>query len=142
MAEVNVNWVQHKTFVGTDSTNHSVVISSKDDGVGMKPSELLLVALGSCTAYDVVNILEKKRANLRHVQVAVSGEQGETAPWAFQKIHIHYTVSGSNLRAEDVAKAIELSERKYCSVSATLRTSVDISYDFEIVEVACAEAQV
>ncbi len=141
MAEVNINWVQQKTFVGTDSTNHSVVISSKDDGVGMKPSDLLLVALGSCTAYDVVNILEKKRANLHHVRVAVTGEQGERAPWAFHKIHIHYTVSGTHLRSEVVAKAIELSERKYCSVSATLRSSVDISYDFEIVEVACNEEQ-
>ncbi|MCC6612133.1 MAG: OsmC family protein [Anaerolineae bacterium] len=142
MAEVNVNWVQQKTFVGTDSTNHSVVISSKDDGVGMKPSELVLVALGSCTAYDVVNILEKKRANLQHVRVTVSGEQAETAPWAFLKMHIHYVVTGSNLRDEDVAKAIELSESKYCSVAATLRQSVDITYDFEIVETALSPAAV
>ncbi|MBE0690203.1 MAG: OsmC family protein [Anaerolineae bacterium] len=142
MTEVNINWLHQKTFVGTDSTNHSVVISSKDDGVGMKPSDLLLVALGSCTAYDVVNILEKKRANVNHVRVTVCGEQGESAPWAFHKIHIHYTVSGTDVRTEDVAKAIELSERKYCSVSATLKSSVDISYDFEIIEVACPEAQV
>ncbi len=134
MAEINVDWLQQKTFVGTDSTKHSVVVSSKDDGVGMRPAELLLVALGSCTAYDVVNILEKKRANLHHVRVTVNGEQGETAPWAFHKIHIHYTVAGRNLRPEDVSKAIELSESKYCSVSATLRPSVDLSYDFEIVE--------
>lgn len=136
MAEVNVNWLQQKTFVGTDSTNHSVVISSKDDGIGMKPSDLLLVSLGSCTAYDVVGILEKKRANVQHVRVTVSGEQGETAPWAFHTIHIHYTVSGVDLRTEDVAKAIQLSEEKYCAVAATLRQSVDITYDFEIVETA------
>lgn len=136
MAQVNVTWVQSKTFLGTDSTNHSVVMSSVDDGVGMKPSELLLVALGGCTAYDVVGILEKKRANLQDVQVSVTGEQAKEAPWSFQRIHIHYFVSGTNLRDQDVARAIELSERKYCSVSATLRPQVEITTDYEIREVA------
>jgi putative redox protein len=136
MAQVNVTWVQNKTFLGTDSTNHSVVMSSVDDGVGMKPSELLLVALGGCTAYDIVGILEKKRANLQSVQVSVTGEQANEAPWSFQRIHIHYSVSGTNLRDQDVARAIELSERKYCSVSATLRPQVEITTDYEIREAA------
>jgi putative redox protein len=134
MANVNVTWVQNKTFIGTDSTNHSLVISSADDGIGNKPSELLLLALGSCTAYDVVNILEKKRLNLNGVKVTVSGEQQPEPPWPFTRIHIHYAVSGANLKPDDVRKAIELSEEKYCSVSATLKQSVAITWDFECLE--------
>lgn len=141
MAQVNVTWVQGKTFVGTDSTKHSVVISSVDDGVGIKPSELLLLALGSCTAYDVVNILEKRRAQVADVRVTVSGEQAAEAPWPFRKIHVHYAVSGSNLKPEMVEKAIKLSEEKYCSVSATLRQSVDITYDFEVLDDAQATVE-
>ncbi|HEX2907102.1 MAG TPA: OsmC family protein, partial [Phototrophicaceae bacterium] len=112
MGQVNVTWVQNKTFVGTDSTKHSVVISSIDDGVGIKPSELLLLALGSCTAYDVVNILEKRRAQVTDVRVTVSGEQQEEPPWPFRQIHVHYAVSGFDLKPEDVEKAIKLSEEK------------------------------
>ncbi len=136
MGTIHVTWVQGKTFIGTDSTNHSVVISAPADGVGMKPSDLLLVALGSCTAYDVVNILEKKRAHITGVQVSAAGEQLPEAPWTFTKIHLHYVVTGAGLKPEDVAKAIELSEEKYCSVSATLKATVDITYDFEIQEAA------
>ncbi|MBI5671057.1 MAG: OsmC family protein [Chloroflexi bacterium] len=132
MAQAHVTWVQGKTFVGTDSTKHSVVISSVDDGVGIKPSELLLLALGSCTAYDVVNILEKRRAQITDVRVTVTGEQETEPPWPFRKIHLHYAVSGSNLKRDDVEKAIRLSEEKYCSVSATLRQSVEITYDFDV----------
>ncbi|NWG16029.1 MAG: OsmC family protein [Chloroflexi bacterium] len=140
MAQVNITWVQGKTFVGTDSTQHSVVISSPADGVGIKPSELLLLAVGSCTAYDVVNILEKRRAHLTAVRVTVTSEQDTEAPWTFRKIHIHYAVGGFDLKPEDVEKAIQLSEEKYCSVSATLRATVEITTGFEILEAAPTEA--
>ena len=132
MGKVNITWVQGKQFIGTDSTNHSVVISSADEGVGMKPSELLLVALGSCTAYDVVNILTKKRFRLHDVKITVDGEQDDNPPWVFKKIHIHYCVAGVDIKAEDVEKAIKLSKEKYCSVSATLAAAADITFDFEV----------
>jgi putative redox protein len=70
------------------------------------------------------------------MQVAVSGEQDENPPWTFRKLHIHYQVSGVNLKPEDVEKAIQLSEEKYCSVSATLRQAAEITYDVKIIE-AC-----
>lgn len=136
MPETTVTWVQGKQFIATDSTKHSVVISSPDEGIGMKPSELVLAALGSCTAYDVVNILEKKRVKLHHVEVKVTAEQEPEPPWTFRKFHLHYVVSGEGLRHEDVNKAIELSETKYCSVSNTLKYAAEITYDFEIQEVS------
>lgn len=134
MTQVSVTWVNNFTFVGTDSTNHSVVISSPKDNIGMKPSELLLVALGSCTAYDIVSILTKKRRKITGVSVTVNGQQEEEAPWSFNKIHVHYVITGHNVPPADVEKAIELSEEKYCSVSATVKKAAEITYDFEVVE--------
>jgi putative redox protein len=130
----HVKWVESRQFVGIDSTNHSVVMSSPDDGIGMKPSELLLVSLGGCTAYDVVSILEKKRQKLTGLEVAVTGEQDEESPWPFRKIHLHYTLRGKGLKEKAVQDAIELSEEKYCSVAATVRGVAEIDYEYTIVE--------
>lgn len=135
MGQVQVTWLQNFQFVGTDSTKHSVVISGSgpDDGIGMKPSELLLVSLGSCTGYDVVNILSKKRQPLSGLRISVDGEQAADPPWPFRTIHIHYELSGSNLDSQAVEQAIRLSEEKYCCVSATLSQAATITYDFTIV---------
>lgn len=138
MTQVTVTWLQNLQFVGTDSTKHSVVLSGTgpEDGVGMKPSELLLISLGACTAYDVVNILRKKREKLQDVRLIVDGEQDTEAPWAFRKIHLRYEVSGRGLAPEAVEQAIKLSEEKYCSVAATLRAGVEITFDYEIIDTA------
>lgn len=133
MALTTVRWIGDKKFVGTDSTNHSVVLSTPDDGIGMKPSELLLVALAACTAVDVVDILQKKRETLTRLEIQASGEQDSDPPWAFRKIHLKYILGGKNLQEKSVAQAIELSEEKYCSVSATLRGVAKITTEFEIV---------
>lgn len=133
MATSSVKWIGGKTFVGIDSTSHSVVLSSPADGVGMKPSELLLVALASCSAVDVVEILNKKRMPLSHFEISVTGEQDADPPWTFRKIHMHYSLSGKNLNEKSVAQAIELSEEKYCSVAATIRATAEITTDFEFV---------
>jgi putative redox protein len=135
MAEAQVTWLQDFQFVGTDSTNHSVVMSKPgEDSIGMKPSELLLVALAGCTSVDVVNILQKKRLKLAGLRVKVSGEQAPLPPWAFEKIHIHYEIAGTDISEKDVERAISLSEEKYCSVSATLEAKAKITWDYEIVD--------
>jgi putative redox protein len=135
MAEAQVTWIQDFQFVGSDSTNHSVIMSKPgEDSIGMKPSELLLVALAGCTSVDVVNILRKKRLNLRGLRVHVRGEQAPLPPWAFEKFHIHFEVTGKDISEKDVERAITLSEEKYCSVSATLKAKAKITWDYEIVE--------
>lgn len=141
MGQVTVTWLQNQQFVGTDSSKHSVVMSGMgpDDGVGMKPAELLLVALAGCTGYDVVSILRKKRQQLIDVQVLVNGEQDEDPPWAFNKLHVHYKVSGVGIKPATVEQAIKLSEEKYCSVSATLSKAATITYDFEVIDVTLAQ---
>lgn len=135
MAEATVTWVREFEFVGTDSTNHSVVLSKPgESSVGMKPSELLLVALASCTGFDVVNILRKKRLQLLAFRVTAEGEQAATPPWAFEKIHLHYEITAADIAAKDVERAISLSEERYCSVSASLKPQVQITSDYQILK--------
>lgn len=132
MAKATVRWLTGKQFIGIDSTQHSVVLSTPDEGIGMKPSEMLLVALASCTAVDVVEILAKKRQELTGLEIGVSAEQDSEPPWTFRKIHLTYKLTGKNLTEKAVAQAIELSEEKYCSVAATIRPTAEITYSYEI----------
>ena len=129
---VTVKWLDGRTFIGVDSTGHSAVLSSPADGVGMKPSDLLLVALAGCTAYDVVEILSKKRQKLEGLTIEVSGEQQSEAPWTFRKVHTIYRLKG-DLDEKAVTQAIELSEGKYCSVAATIRDAAELTWEFEII---------
>lgn len=134
MASAKVKWVGSKTFVGIDSTNHSVVLSTKDDGVGVKPSEMLLVALAACSSVDVVEIIQKKRHVLTGLEVTAIGEQDPEPPWTYRKVHLHYKLTGKGITAKDAESAIRLSEEKYCSVAATIKGKAEIITDFEIVE--------
>jgi putative redox protein len=134
MAKASVTWFGGKKFVGTDSTNHSVVLSTPDEGIGMKPSDMMLVALASCTSVDVVEILKKKRLDLRGLEVGVTAEQDAEPPWTFRKIHLTYTISGEGVKPKDAEQAIQLSQEKYCSVAATLRGVAEITWEYRIVE--------
>ena len=134
-ANTTLRWVpEGKRFVSTDSTGHSVVMSTTKEGIGMKPSELILSALAGCSSVDVVDILAKKRTPLSHLEVNVTAEQDIDPPWTFRKIHMKFIVKGEGLTEKNVAQAIELSEQKYCSVAATLRGVAEISTSFEILE--------
>jgi putative redox protein len=134
MGTATVKWIGGKQFVGIDSTHHSVVLSTPDEGIGIKPSELLLIAVASCSAVDVVEILQKKRMPLTQLEISASGEQDQDPPWTFRKIHIHYRIGGKNLTEKAVSQAIQLSEEKYCSVAATIRATAQITTEFEILE--------
>jgi putative redox protein len=133
MATASIRWAGGQTYIGTDSTKHSVVISTPGDGIGMKPSDLLLVALCSCSAVDVVEILEKKRLKLTGLEICASAEQEKEAPWTFRKIHLIYKLIGKGLNDKAVEQAIFLSEDKYCSVAATVRGEAEITSSYEIV---------
>ena len=135
MASASVRWAGGQTYVGTDSTHHSVVLSTPAEGVGMKPSELLLVALCACTAVDVVEILQKKRVILAGLDISASAEQDQDPPWTFRKIHLAYKLTGKGLTEKAVEQAITLSEEKYCSVAATLRATTEITFSYEIIPV-------
>lgn len=134
MSSAVVRWVTGKRFIGTDSTNHSVVLSTNDEGIGMKPSDLLLVGLSSCTAVDVVDILKKKRIELTKLEIQTSGEQEVDPPWTFRKIHLKYILAGKGLTAKDAEQTIQLSQDKYCSVAATVRGKAEITWEYQIEE--------
>jgi len=135
MSVVELNWTRGLQFVGTDSTQHSIVLSADEENrTGVKPSDLLLLALGGCSAVDVVEILRKKRQALTGLAIRVTGEQDPDPPWAFRRIQVEYQVRGRGLSPQAVNQAVALSEEKYCSVRATLAGKVEISRDVRIVE--------
>lgn len=129
-SNAQVKWLDKLEFVGTDSTKHSLVMSSQDEGnaTGLKPSELLLLAVAGCTAVDVVTIMRKKRQAMTGLEINVRGEQDENPPWTFRHIHLEYVVRGKGLSEKGLAQAIQLSEEKYCSVRNSLTCEVTSSY--------------
>jgi putative redox protein len=130
-----MQWLPNsKTFISTDSTGHSVVMSTTSEDKGMKPSELILSALAGCASVDVVDILGKKRTPLSSLEVQLSAEQDADPPWTFRKIYMHFILKGEKLNPKNVQQAIELSEHKYCSVASTLRGKAEIITSFEILD--------
>jgi putative redox protein len=133
MPITTVRWVTGKQFVGTDSRNQSVVLSADDPARGVSPSQMLLVGLSACTAYDVLDIMTKKRQPLTMLEITANGEQDPRPPRAYRRIHLKYRVSGNNLTPQALTQAIRLSQEKYCSVAATVRGVSEITTEFEIV---------
>ena len=129
----SVRWVTDRHFIGTDSDGHSVVLSGQKQAIGVKPSQMLLVALASCSSVDVVEIMEKKRKPLSMLEVTATGEQEPEPPWPYRRIHLKYRISGKDLTEKAVEQAITLSQEKYCSVAATIRGVAEITTEYEIV---------
>ena len=135
MGTVMLRWIESKLMVGSDSNGHSVVIGRSPDDhdvwTGIKPSDLLLLAAASCSAYDVVEILTKQREPLQDLKVSCRGDQQSEPPYTFTQIHLHYVINGK-VDPVKLERAIDLAENKYCSVMSTLRPGVPISSDYEI----------
>ncbi len=132
MQTARVQWVGKERFVAQSPSGHLVALDSDRSSNGAPgPMELLLVALGACTATDVVAILSKKRQKLDSLEVEVSGERATESPMAWVKLEIVYKLRGI-LDEKAVEHAIQLSEEKYCSVAAMLRKTAPITYRYEI----------
>ncbi len=130
--ETTVRWISENHFVGIDSGRHAVVLSGQADAIGAKPSELLLIALASCSAVDVVEILRKKRIGLTFLEVLTRAERDPEPPWPWRRIHLVYRLAGRGLTAKAVEQAISLSQEKYCSVAATVRGVAELSWGYEL----------
>lgn len=122
-------------FEGLDAWGHASAIGGDEAGDGAKPSDLLPLSLAACTAHDVVVILRKQRQDLRGIEVAIETIQDRDPPWTFRRISLRFTITG-RVDPERARKAIELTERKYCSVHATLRPVVELATTFEVIEPA------
>ena len=120
-------------FVGISPSGHAITLDTDHDrSSAPSPVEMLLIALGSCTAVDVISILEKKRQRITNYRNEVSGERRDDFPRSFTRMHVHHIITGKDVDPAAVEKAIELSEEKYCSVAATFRPTVQISSTFEL----------
>ena len=132
MQTARVQWVGKERFVAQAPSGHMVALDSdRSSNVAPGPMELLLVALGACTATDVVAILAKKRQKLDALEVEVSGERAAQPPTVWVKLEIVYKLRG-HLDEEAVKHTIQLSEEKYCSVAAMLRKTAPITFRYEI----------
>lgn len=137
MAKAKIKWVEGFQFLATTESGHSIVLdSSKDIGgsdTGPRPMEILLVSLIGCTAFDVAYILKKMRESFTSLEVSVEGKRKGNHPRVYREIEIFYEVKGKNLKESNVKKAIELSLKKFCSVSAMLKKTAKISYSYRVV---------
>ena len=135
--QATVKWVDGVMFVGETGSGHAVVMDGPPDhggrNIGMRPMEMLLLGLGGCSSFDVVQILQKGRNDLASSQVHITAERVDAVPSVFSKIHLHFIVSGKDLKASAVERAVNLSAEKYCSASIMLgKAGVEITHDFEM----------
>lgn len=136
--KAQVKWIDSVSFVGESDSGHAVVMDGAPESggrnIGMRPMELLLIGMGGCSSFDVVTILKKARQPITDCVAEITAERAETVPKVFTKIHVHYVVTGRNLAANQVKRAINLSIEKYCSASLMLGKTAEITHDFEVRE--------
>lgn len=136
--KAEVKWLGGRAFEGTPDSGHRVIMDSSPafggEDRGVRPMELLLLGMGGCTSIDVMNILEKSRQDVSGCVAEISADRADQDPKVFVRIHVHFKVTGRNVEAKRVERAIELSAEKYCSASIMLGKTAEITHDFEIIE--------
>jgi putative redox protein len=123
----------HRQFIATSGTGHHLLLDDAVGNTGAKPIELVAVALAGCTAFDVINILRKKRQEVTGYEVKVEADQASGPPQVFTQVRIHHIVTGVDVLEQSVEEAIRLSEEKYCSVGAMVKQTAELHTTFEIV---------
>lgn len=130
-----IRYAGDELFIGITPSGHAQTLETNSARASAAtPMELLLLALGSCTAVDVISILKKKRERVTDYRVEVRGERRTEHPRAYTRLEVRHIVRGRNISEKAVVQAIELSETKYCSVAATLRPAAEIVSSYEIIE--------
>lgn len=137
--KARVKWVEGMTMLGESGSGHALVMDGPLEfggrNLGIRPMELLLLGMGGCTQFDALLILRKARQQVTACVVELEAERAAEDPKVFTRIHAHFIVSGRNLKAQQVERAIRLSAQKYCSASIMLGATAEISHDFEIRDV-------
>jgi putative redox protein len=136
--DCTVRWTSGMTFLAETGSGHVVAMDGAPEGGGRnlapRPMEVVLAGTGGCTAYDVVVILKKSGQDVTGCEVKLSAERAATDPKVFTRIHMHFALRGRNLKRNLVEHAVRLSHEKYCSATAMLIKTAEITKDFEIVE--------
>lgn len=134
--KARIKWVEGSTFVAESGSGHALVIDGPPEhggrNLGARPMETVLMGLGACSAFDVVSILAKARQQVSSCHVELDAERADAVPAVFTRIHLHYVIRGRAVKPAAVARAVELSVDKYCSVTAMLRPRVAISHDWHV----------
>ena len=130
MIEATVKWTDQEWYVGAATSRHSIVMDTAKEKTANSPMELVLIALCGCTASDVVGILRKKREPFTGLEVRAQGERADGYPAVYTSIHLTYTVRGE-VSKKAMEDAVRLSKEKYCSVSAMLAKTANITYTIE-----------
>ncbi len=125
-----------RQFVATSGTGHHFLLDDAAGNTGAKPIELVAIALAGCTAFDVINILRKKRQQVTAYEVQVEADQALNPPQVFTQVRIHHILTGNDISSQAVEDAIKLSEEKYCSVGAMVQKSAKFHTTFEVVPAA------
>ena len=134
-AKATIHFAGDDLFVGISPSGHAQALDTNHERASAAtPVELLLIALGSCTAVDVISILKKKREQVTGYHVEVRGQRRSEHPRHFTRMEVKHIVRGRKISERALSQAIELSETKYCSVAATLRPTVEIISSYEIIE--------
>ncbi len=138
MVEARVKYLEGLQFVGQASSGHAIVMDGDTAhggrNTGLRPTELLLIGLGSCSGMGIVSILRKKQQDVRGFEVIVRGEKDQNYPQKFTDITMEFRVTGRNLSEEAVRRAVELSMEKYCAVKATLEGCPVMNFSYTISE--------
>jgi putative redox protein len=136
--KVRVKWIEGVAFVAESESGHAMVMDGAPEGggrnIGPRPMETVLMGTGGCTAYDVMHILRKSRANVTNCVVEIDAERAADDPKVFTRIHFHFVVTGYALKPSQVERAVHLSAEKYCSASIMLGKTAAITHDFEVSE--------
>ena len=136
--QTSVHWLENVAFEAKSESGHQIVMDGSaeygGENRGPRPMELILMGLGGCASFDIVTILKKSRQDVTDVICQLQAERADTIPAVFTKIHLHFVVTGHEVKEKQVAKAVELSAEKYCSASKMLADGgVEITHDFEII---------
>jgi putative redox protein len=135
--KARVKWVENVSFVGESGSGHSVVMDGAPDAggrnLGFRPMEMLLLGLGGCSAFDVVMILKRGRERVVDCVVEIDAERAETEPKVFTRIAMRYIVTGHGLDLKKVERAVTLSADKYCSATAIMNKTAQITHTIEVI---------
>jgi putative redox protein len=135
--KATVDWTGNASFKATSGSGHSVQLDGPPDhggqNLGPRPMEMLLMGVGGCSAFDVMSILQKSRQDVTACHAELEAERADAVPAVFTRIHLHFVVTGHNLKEKQVERAVSLSADKYCSASIMLgKAGVEITHSYEI----------
>lgn len=136
--KARIKWVENVAFMAESGSGHALVMDGAPDhggnNLGPRPMEMLLMGMGGCTAFDVVQMLKKSRQAVDDCIVEIEAQRADDVPRVFTKIHTHFIIKGKGLKESHVQRAVSLSAEKYCSASIMLGQMAELTHDYEVID--------